>query len=75
MQTNSAASSECSGRAVGARGRGPDADEQRLRPPRRASLRAEARQRAGVGPRAQLIEDDTDKKQGRVTCVTRPWHV
>ena len=30
-------------------------DEQRLRPPRRASLRAEARQRAGVGPREQLM--------------------
>jgi protein ImuB len=30
------------------------ADEKRLRPPRRANLQAEARQRAGVGPRSQL---------------------
>src|SRR4029079_18656971 len=31
---------------------------QRLRPPRRASLRAEARQGVGGGPHAQSIKDD-----------------
>jgi len=36
-------------------GQAPRATNKRLRPPSRASLRAAARQRAGVGPRARSI--------------------